>query len=105
LTPPPTVIVSRLQNINEDPPTLKNVMNLKNMFGFASVSQGFYIQTTFLHLGGYHTANTNIISILQSLKYKIDFHPLRESNMYLHAIGSTRTLRSLITCSRSGFKK
>jgi hypothetical protein len=51
------------------------------------------------YISNYEQANKNIILILQSVKYKVDFHPLRESNVCLHVIGSASTSRSSIICT------
>jgi hypothetical protein len=53
---------------------------------------------------GYYTTKTqnkSIILIIQSVNYKVHFHPLRESKMCPYIIGSSRNSHYLISCRRS----
>jgi hypothetical protein len=66
------------------------------------VSRGFSISnnisTSKLHVLYNKYANKNIILILQSVKYKVDFHPQRESKMCQYTVGSASTPRFLTIC-------
>jgi hypothetical protein len=67
------------------------------------VSRGFYISNilTQRRLLYNKFANKNIILILQSVEYQIDFHPLKESKICQCVIDFTSTPLSLTICTRS----
>jgi hypothetical protein len=68
------------------------------------VSRDFYISNNILtprRLEYYKQANKNIILILQTVNYNVDFDPLRDTKMCQYAIDSARVLRYLIICRQS----